>query len=130
MPVLGAHEASPLQRWDEPFGHLANDPPAQGLVVRGDEEPIAADLFDDLAHAIGNVVGCSDQLDRGCELRRVVHQLPQCLPASPLLELVERALLTVGRQMWQLRALRAAVASCPPSTSGAPRARTIGRSGM
>src|SRR5712691_9114530 len=89
-------QATPLQRRDETVGDLVDGLPGQPrLPWAGDEAPVPPDLLHNLAHTLGDLVRCADELDR--PVNPFCHELPQSLPAAPLRELVQRATLAVRR---------------------------------
>ena len=69
--VAGAGEAAALERGHETLGDLGDVPATHPHGRRRDEEAVAADLLDDLAHRVGDVVGRADQLERPVRRRSV-----------------------------------------------------------
>ena len=76
------------------FANFIDKAPADALERRADQEPIATALLDRFAHAGSDLIRSSDQVEAVVVAFR--GELSQCLAATPLLELVERARLAIG----------------------------------
>ncbi len=96
--VLRADQSPSLQRRDERVGDLCRVAAAVVAERTLDQEAVAADFLHHLAHPRCDGIGRTDQLDRRAGAA-VGYQLAQRLAAAELLELVERALFAVGRQL-------------------------------
>src|SRR6266446_1471908 len=91
--ILGPHQPAALQRRHQPLADLVDVAAADPLERRADQEAVAADLLDRLAHPLGDRIRGPDQVE--AVVKTFGRELPQGFAAAPLLELIQRARLTI-----------------------------------